>query len=544
MRRHRVTEAAQQGLVLHRVLGKRRGGQLAQGRQFSLGRQTQVVQGGTLTLRLRSVSGQPLAQAGGVALQLLGGVERRVHINLAGDAVAAAGHAAQGEGRVSNGTGRDIVDARGRYRSSGLVLGGSRQRQHRVEGHHVNLRTKEPGLGVTCGTFQVFLTSQRMLSVAGVLLLHRVQGLRDRPGRRNLHRQHVHRGTAGLRARRTQGAGRLRQGAGEHAVHLRHAERSLQVAAHTRQVRADGGGRQHGPGDGVLLRGIQQSLLGGYVNAERQAHRLRRRGGGTTRQGGVLLLEGAARLPEGNVFFTGGGGGIVGVEQLLQAHAAGRRNLLTGGQGTVDSGNAGEAVERREPVGNHVGEGMVDPEEPTVTRYGAAHGHALIGGEGLSEQALRPDAHRRGQIRVRQVRGVLLRLSGAVQLPLIYEQVNTREECFKRQNLLGGGTIGNAGAHAEALILAVELHQRLTQQGEVGVRGALQNLRSVVAGVRRVNRRGKIDTSRVGGQRQPGAVSAVRCGVSRGGASIGSSLGASGCGSISYAHGGLSQGLD
>ena len=84
---------------------------------------------------------------------------------------------------------------------------------------------------------------------------------------------------------------------------------------------------------------------------------------------------------------------------------------------------------------------MVDPEEPTVTRYGAAHGHALIGGEGLSEQALRPDAHRRGQIRVRQVRGVLLRLSGAVQLPLIYEQVNAREECLKRQNLLGGGTI-------------------------------------------------------------------------------------------------------
>ena len=172
MRRHRVTEAAQQGLVLHRVLGKRRGGQLAQGCQFCLGRQTQVVQGGALALRLRRVGGQPLTQAGGMALQLLGGVERRVHVNLAGDAVAAAGHAAQGEGRVSNGTGRDIVNTRGRYRGSGLVLGGSRQRQHRVKRNHVNLRTKQPGLGVTRGTLEVFLTSQRMLRVAGVLLLH------------------------------------------------------------------------------------------------------------------------------------------------------------------------------------------------------------------------------------------------------------------------------------------------------------------------------------------------------------------------------------
>ena len=57
MRRHRVTEATQQGLVLQRVLGQRRGGQLVQGRQFSLGRQTQVVQGGTLALRLRRVGG-------------------------------------------------------------------------------------------------------------------------------------------------------------------------------------------------------------------------------------------------------------------------------------------------------------------------------------------------------------------------------------------------------------------------------------------------------------------------------------------------------
>ena len=402
MRRHRVTEAAQQGLVLHRVLGKRRGGQLAQGCQFCLGRQTQVVQGGALALRLRRVGGQPLTQAGGMALQLLGGVERRVHVNLAGDAVAAAGHAAQGEGRVSNGTGRDIVNTRGRYRGSGLVLGGSRQRQHRVKRNHVNLRTKQPGLGVTRGTLEVFLTSQRMLRVAGVLFLHRVQGLRDGAGRRNLHRQHIHRGTAGLRARRTQGAGRLRQGTGEHAVHLRHAERSLRVAAHTRQVRADGGGHQHGPGDGVLLCRIQQGLLGRRINAERHAHRLRRRGGGTTRQGGIFLFQGAARLPEGDVFVTGGGGGIVGVEQLLQAHAAGCRNRLTGGQGAVYRRHAGEAVERRESVGNHVGEGMVHPEEPAVTRHCAAHGHALIGGKGLGEQALRPGAYRRGQIRVRQ----------------------------------------------------------------------------------------------------------------------------------------------
>ena len=314
MRRHRFTEATQQGLVLHRVLGKRRGGQLAQGRQFSLGRQTKVVQGSVLALRLRGVGGQPLAQARCMTFQLLSGVERRVHVNLAGDAVAAAGHAAQGEGRVSNGTGRDIVDARSRHRGSGLVLGGSRQRQHRVKGHHVNLRAKQPGLGITRGTLEVFLTSQRVLRVAGVLFLHRVQGLCDGAGRRNLHRQHVHRGTAGLRARRAQGAGRFGQGAGEHAVHLRHAERSLWVAAHTRQVRADGGGRQHGPGDGVLLCRIQQGLLGGDVNAERHAHRLRRRGGGTTRQGGIFLFQGAARLPEGDVFVTGGGGGIVGVE--------------------------------------------------------------------------------------------------------------------------------------------------------------------------------------------------------------------------------------
>ena len=337
-----------------------------------------------------------------MTFQLLSGVERRVHVNLAGDAVAAAGHAAQGEGRVSNGTGRDIVNARGRYRGSGLVLRGCRQRQHRVKGHHVNLRTKQPGLGVTRGTLEVFLTSQRMLRIAGVLLLHRVQGLRDGAGRRNLHRQNVHRGTAGLRAHRAQGAGHLRQGAGEHAVHLRHAERSLRVAAHTRQVRADGGGRQHGPGDGVLLCRIQQSLLGGHIKAERHAHRLRRRGRGTTRQRGVFLLQGAARLPEGDVFVTGAGGGIVRVEQLLQTHAAGCRNRLTGGQGAVYRRHAGKAVERGESVGNHVGEGMVHPEEPAVTRHGAAHGHALIGGKGLGEQALCPGAHRRGQIRVRQ----------------------------------------------------------------------------------------------------------------------------------------------
>ena len=152
----------------------------------------------------------------------------------------------------------------------------------------------------------------------------------------------------------------------------------------------------------MLLCRIQQDLLGGYVNAERQAHRLRRRGGGTTRQGGVFLLQSAARLPEGDVFVTGGGGGIVGVEQLLQAHTAGCRNRLTGGQGAVYRRHAGKAVERREPVGNHVGEGMVHPEEPAITRHCAAHSHALIGGERLGEQTLRPGAHRRGQIRVRQ----------------------------------------------------------------------------------------------------------------------------------------------
>ena len=57
MRRHRVTEAAQQGLVLHRVLGQCRGGQLAQGRQFRLGRQAEVIQGSTLALRLRRIGG-------------------------------------------------------------------------------------------------------------------------------------------------------------------------------------------------------------------------------------------------------------------------------------------------------------------------------------------------------------------------------------------------------------------------------------------------------------------------------------------------------
>ena len=152
----------------------------------------------------------------------------------------------------------------------------------------------------------------------------------------------------------------------------------------------------------MLLCRIQQSLLGGHVNAECQAHRPRRRGGGTTRQGGVFLFQGAARLPESDIFVTSGGGGIVGIEQLLQAHAAGCRDRLTGGQGAVCRRHAGEAVERGEPVGNHVGEGMVHPEEPAVTRHGAAHGHALIGGKGLGEQALCPGAHRRGQIRVRQ----------------------------------------------------------------------------------------------------------------------------------------------
>ena len=57
MRCHRITEATQQGLILHRMLGKRRGGQLAQGRKLRLGRQTKVVQGGTLALRLRRVGG-------------------------------------------------------------------------------------------------------------------------------------------------------------------------------------------------------------------------------------------------------------------------------------------------------------------------------------------------------------------------------------------------------------------------------------------------------------------------------------------------------
>ena len=195
---------------------------------------------------------------------------------------------------------------------------------------------------------------------------------------------------------------------------------------------------------------------------------------------------------------------------------------------------------------------MVHPEEPAVTRHCAAHGHALIGGEGLGEQALRPGAHRRGQIRVRQVRGILLPrlrgagLGGAVQLALIqftpvHEQVNTRKEHLKRQNLLGGGTIGDAGAHAEALVLAVELFKSLTQQSEVGICGALQNLRGVVAGVRRVNRGGEVDAACVSGQRQPGAVSAVLCGGVRGGAKVGSSPESSGCGSISYAHGGLSR---
>ena len=61
---------------------------------------------------------------------------------------------------------------------------------------------------------------------------------------------------------------------------------------------------------------------------------------------------------------------------------------------------------------------MVHPEEPAVTRHCAAHGHALIGGEGLGEQALRPGTHRRGQIRVRQIRGVLLPL---LQFTLIHE---------------------------------------------------------------------------------------------------------------------------
>ena len=90
MRRHRVTETAQQGLVLQRMLGARRGGQLAQGRQLRLGRQAQVIQGGILALRFGGVGGQPLAQTGGLALQLLGGVERRVHVNLAGDEPPAA----------------------------------------------------------------------------------------------------------------------------------------------------------------------------------------------------------------------------------------------------------------------------------------------------------------------------------------------------------------------------------------------------------------------------------------------------------------------
>ena len=187
---------------------------------------------------------------------------------------------------------------------------------------------------------------------------------------------------------------------------------------------------------------------------------------------------------------------------------------------------------------------MVDPEEPAVAHHCAAHGHALIGGEGLSEQALRPGAHRRGQTRVRQggfgqLRGVLLpRLCGAVQLALlqfapIHEQVNAREERLLGQNLLGGGTVRNTGAHAEAFVLAVELFKSLTQQSEVGVRGALQNLCRVVAGVFRVNRGGKVDAARVGGQRQPGGFGLpVRYGLRgvRGGS-----------GSISYAHGGLSR---
>ena len=172
---------------------------------------------------------------------------------------------------------------------------------------------------------------------------------------------------------------------------------------------------------------------------------------------------------------------------------------------------------------------MVDPEEATVARHGAAHGHARIGGEWLCEKALCPGAHRRGQLRFLR----LPRLGGFLQFAPIHEQVNTRQERILGQNLLGGGTVRNAGAHAEALILAVELLKSLTQQGEVGVRGALQNLRRVVAGVFRVNRGGKIDAARVGGQRQPGGFGLpVRYGLRgvRGGS-----------GSVSYAHGGLSR---
>ena len=45
---------------------------------------------------------------------------------------------------------------------------------------------------------------------------------------------------------------------------------------------------------------------------------------------------------------------------------------------------------------------MINPEEPAVTHRCAAHGHALIGGEGLGEQTLRPGAHRLGKGRLGQ----------------------------------------------------------------------------------------------------------------------------------------------
>ena len=178
------------------------------------------------------------------------------------------------------------------------------------------------------------------------------------------------------RARRTQGAGSPPAGVRANMRFIwRHTERSLRVAAHTRQVMSP---RQRSPTPARRRRcfcRIQQSL-GGHVNAERQAHRPRRRGGCTTRQ----EVSSCSRAPLASQKATSSSREVEAASSAssscCRSHAAGCRNRLACGQGTVYRRHAGETVERREPVSNHMGERMVHPEEPGRNAPQRCVGHA------------------------------------------------------------------------------------------------------------------------------------------------------------------------
>ena len=133
--------------------------------------------------------------------------------------------------------------------------------EHRIERDNINLRPKEAGVVACCGPFQVFLTCQGVLGVAGELVFDGAQCRRDGPEGRYLHGQHVHGGGSGVCTGFAEGAGWFGQGGAEHAVHLGDAERGRIVPANTPQVRADGCSCGDRPGRPIFFGRRQHVLL-------------------------------------------------------------------------------------------------------------------------------------------------------------------------------------------------------------------------------------------------------------------------------------------